>query len=89
VFKKRAFNLNRACDLAPKKSRKKGTNAPSDSHSRSLSKAISWRVVGTLDTFLIGWLVTGEASLATAIAGIEVITKVGLFYLHERAWNKF
>ena len=59
-----------------------------DSHARSLAKAVSWRATGTIDTFLISWLVTGTAALAGGIAATEVATKVVLFYLHERAWNR-
>lgn len=55
---------------------------------RSLAKAISWRVTGTIDTFLISWLITGEVLLATGIATTEILTKIFLFWLHERAWNK-
>jgi len=60
----------------------------SDTPTRSLAKAISWRVTGTIDTFLISWLITGEALLASGIAATEIITKIFLFWLHERAWNK-
>jgi uncharacterized membrane protein len=60
----------------------------SDSQTRSLAKAISWRVTGTLDTFIISWLITGEPLLATAIAFTEIITKVFLYWGHERVWNK-
>jgi len=59
-----------------------------DTHKRSIVKAISWRVTGTIDTFLISWMITGEALLATGIAGTEVMTKVALFYFHERAWSR-
>ena len=58
-----------------------------DSHARSVAKAVSWRTVGTVDTFAISWLITGTAALAGGIAATEVVTKVVLFYLHERAWN--
>ena len=59
-----------------------------DSHARSVAKAVSWRATGTLDTFLISWLITGTAALAGGIAATEVATKVVLFYLHERAWTR-
>ncbi len=59
-----------------------------ESHARSLAKAASWRVTGTLDTFVISWLITGHAMLASGIAATEVLTKVSLFYLHERAWSR-
>ena len=59
-----------------------------DSPYRSLAKAVSWRVTGTADTFIISWIITGELALATGIALTEIVTKVGLYWLHERAWNK-
>ena len=55
---------------------------------RSLSKAVSWRVVGSLDTFLLTMLVTGKLRYAVSIAGVEALTKIALYYLHERAWRK-
>lgn len=57
-----------------------------DSRFRSLAKAISWRVTGSLDTFAIAWIVTGRPSLASSIAGAEILTKTFLYYVHERAW---
>jgi uncharacterized membrane protein len=60
----------------------------SDTPTRSLAKAVSWRVTGTIDTFLLSWLITGELKLAGAIALTEVITKIFLYWLHERVWNK-
>ena len=59
-----------------------------EAHSRSLAKAISWRATGTLDTFVISYIITGHAVLAGSIAGTELLTKVLLYYLHERAWAK-
>lgn len=58
-----------------------------DSHARALAKAVSWRAVGTADTFLWGYIITGHAGHAGAIASLEVLTKIVLFYLHERAWR--
>ena len=59
-----------------------------DTPVRSLAKAISWRITGTVDTFLISWLITGELLLASGIAATEVVTKIALFWIHERVWNK-
>ena len=53
---------------------------------RSFLKAITWRTTGTLDTFAIGFLVTGKLSIAGSIAGTELLTKVLLYYGHERVW---
>ena len=58
-----------------------------DSHVRAVVKGVTWRVIGTIDTFLWSWLITHEPVKAGAIASTEVFTKVGLFYLHERIWR--
>lgn len=57
-----------------------------ETHSRSVLKAVSWRTVGTLDTFAISWFMTGKVAMAGSIAGLEVVTKVAWYYLHERIW---
>ncbi|HEY1110594.1 MAG TPA: DUF2061 domain-containing protein [Opitutaceae bacterium] len=73
--------------------------SPADSRLRSLLKAISWRCVGTLDTFFVSFVVLNMTGAATGgvghaarisggIAGIEVLTKILLYYFHERAWGK-
>lgn len=55
---------------------------------RSIIKTISWRVTGTIDTFLVSYLVTGKIGIAASISVVEVFTKLLLYYLHERIWNK-
>ena len=55
---------------------------------RSALKAITWRIIGTADTFAISWLITKEPVTAGAIASFEVLTKTILYYFHERGWNK-
>ena len=55
---------------------------------RSLVKTLTWRIVATTDTYIIAWLITGEWTWASAIAGVEVLTKMFLYYGHERVWNK-
>lgn len=59
-----------------------------DQSKRSLAKAVSWRITGTIDTFLISWLITGQPIIALSISAVEVLTKVGLFWAHERVWNR-
>ena len=56
---------------------------------RHLAKALSWRVVGTLDTIMLGWLISGDPAIGIKIGIAETLTKVFLFYGHERAWYKF
>ncbi len=58
-----------------------------ESHSRSLVKAASWRLLGSIDTFLLSWFFTGNPKAAGAIALTEVVTKVLLYYFHERIWS--
>lgn len=58
-----------------------------DGISRSIIKSISWRVVGTIDTIIISWFVTGKPALAFSIGAVELITKMVLYTLHERVWE--
>ena len=55
---------------------------------RSVVKSISWRVLGTIDTMVISYLITGSLAMAASIGSIEVVTKMILYYFHERVWNK-
>ena len=56
--------------------------------SRSLLKALSWRVTGTLDTILITYLITGRAKWAFSVGFVELFTKVFLYFVHERIWDR-
>ena len=56
---------------------------------RHVAKALSWRMVGTVDTFLLAWLFTGSLEIGALVGGTEVITKTFLYYLHERAWYNY
>lgn len=55
---------------------------------RSLVKAISWRVTGTIDTIVISYLITGQAKWAFSIGFVELFTKVTLYFIHERVWDR-
>lgn len=55
---------------------------------RSIVKSISWRTLGTMDTMIISYFITGNFVMAASIGSIEVFTKMVLYYFHERAWNK-
>ncbi len=57
-----------------------------ESHPRSLLKAISWRTLGSIDTFVLGLIFTSDLKTAGSIAGTEVVTKILLYYFHERLW---
>ena len=55
---------------------------------RHIAKTITWRVIGTLDTMLLGWLISGDPLIGIQIGGLELFTKMILYYFHERAWYR-
>ncbi len=55
---------------------------------RSVVKAFSWRLTGTLDTIIVSFLISGRIRIALSIGVVELFTKLTLYYLHERAWNR-
>ena len=59
------------------------------SYKRHIAKTISWRIIGTLDTIVLSGFITGSWSTGLAIGGVEVFTKMILYFLHERVWYKF
>jgi uncharacterized membrane protein len=59
-----------------------------DKHYRSLIKAVSWRITGSIDTLIITFLITHKLKWAFTISGVELFTKIGLYYVHERLWEK-
>jgi len=58
------------------------------SRAHSVAKTVSWRTLATIDTFLLSLLVTGSMKWAGSIASLEVVTKIALYYFHERAWAR-
>lgn len=67
--------------------RQVSTGQPRETRLRSIAKAVSWRVVGSLDTLLLSYLFTGNVLVASSIASTETVTKTVLYYLHERGWG--
>jgi len=59
------------------------------SYKRHILKTISWRIIGTIDTMVISWIITGSWKWGLTIGGVEVGTKMVLYFLHERAWYRF
>ena len=58
-----------------------------DSQSKSIAKAFSWRILATVTTGLIGYVLTGSVEVAGAIMTLDFVIKLILYYLHERLWN--
>jgi len=69
------------------KNNKKALKAPQENIKRSIVKTISWRAVGTIATVIISYIITGTMALAFSIGGIELVSKMVLYFFHERAWN--
>lgn len=59
-----------------------------NSNTRHLYKTISWRFIGTIDTVLLGWLITGDSAIGLKIGGVEILTKIILYYAHEKIWYR-
>ena len=53
---------------------------------RHIAKTITWRIIGTLDTMILGWLVSGDAMIGLKVGALELVTKMILYYFHERVW---
>jgi uncharacterized membrane protein len=66
----------------------KWLGSASDTSLRSLIKAVSWRIIGSVDTTVLALLFTRNLTISIAIGGTEILTKVVLFYLHERLWTR-
>lgn len=58
------------------------------SNVRHILKTITWRFVGTMDTMFLGWLISGSAEVGLSIGGLELFTKMALYYIHERLWYR-
>ena len=56
------------------------------SKKRHVVKTITWRIIGTLDTMFLAWLITGDPVAGFKIGALELVTKFILYYIHERIW---
>jgi adenylylsulfate kinase len=59
-----------------------------ETHARSVAKALSWRVMGTIATAALVYLFTRRLVLSLAVGGLEFVSKIGLFWFHERVWDR-
>jgi uncharacterized membrane protein len=58
------------------------------SYKRHIVKTVTWRIIGTLDTILIGWLISGDPIIGVKIGFLEIFTKMLLYFIHERVWYR-
>lgn len=61
--------------------------AGSETHTRSIAKAISYRVLGSVSTAAIVYMFSGDMKVSAGVGALDVVTKIGLYWLHERVWN--
>ena len=59
-----------------------------ETHLRSIAKAVSWRIGGTVVTFIIALLVSGKIDIAVKVGLLDTLVKIGAFYFHERIWHR-
>jgi len=59
------------------------------SRKRHVFKTLTWRVVGTIDTIILSWVISGDPIIGLSIGGAEIVTKMILYYFHERAWYRW
>ncbi len=58
-----------------------------ETHSRTVMKTVSWRIVATLTTGIIVYILSGDFIMSLGVIGVEVVAKILFYYLHERVWN--
>ena len=58
-----------------------------DSHSRTVAKTISWRIIATITTALLVYIFTGDFTIAVEVGALEAVLKLLFYYLHERGWS--
>ena len=58
------------------------------SKKRHIAKTLTWRIIGTIDTMALGWLISGDPMIGLKVGALELFTKMLLYYFHERAWYK-
>ena len=59
-----------------------------DSRVRSILKALSWRITALIVTSIVVWVITGSLEFAAAVGAADTLIKLGLYYVHERLWNR-
>lgn len=56
---------------------------------RHIAKAISYRLLGSVQTVIIGYILTGSVYISSIAGGVELIVKPVLYYIHERIWYRW
>lgn len=67
---------------------KMGFKGAEESKKRHLAKTVTWRIIGTIDTMILAWIISGDSMIGVKVGLAEVVTKMVLYYLHERSWYR-
>jgi uncharacterized membrane protein len=59
-----------------------------ESRKRHIAKTVTWRLIGTIDTMILAWFISGDPMIGLKVGFTEVITKMLLYYFHERVWYR-
>ncbi len=59
-----------------------------ETHSRSILKGVTWRVIASATTMTVVYVVTGDLALVASVGVIDIAAKIFFYYLHERSWGK-
>lgn len=59
-----------------------------ESHLRSMLKGVTWRVIASVTTMSVVYIVTGDVALMASVGAVDILAKVFFYYLHERTWGK-
>ena len=59
-----------------------------ESHGRSFLKGITWRIIASVTTMTVVFVITGNLALVASVGIIDVTAKLFFYYLHERTWGK-
>ena len=65
------------------------SHGPNEPRTKSALKTLTWRVLASTDTLIIAWVLTGSFTLAGSIMSVEIVTKMFLYYAHERVWSRY
>jgi uncharacterized membrane protein len=68
---------------------KRFKHGPRDDRAKSALKTVSRRVLASTDTLIISWILTGNFKIASSIMSVEIVSKMFLYYGHERIWARF
>ncbi len=59
-----------------------------ESHARSIAKGVTWRIIASVTTMTVVYVVTGDLALVASVGVVDILAKIFFYYVHERTWGK-